>query len=128
MFTIFGSFVPDGAHFMCFVLFQQSLLQLLSVAVDRINSLSDMIKTIIVYYESILTTLMVLLRFVRLIRLSHFLVRDFVEMDGVHVHKRGLPLFVLVLIELVLARSSVFLGCELRSREETAESSHGRKR
>lgn len=58
---------------------------------------------------------MVLLRFVPLTSLSHFLVSDFVELYGVHIHKRGLLLLVLVVIELVLARSSMLLRCKLRS-------------
>lgn len=86
-FTIFASFIPDGAHFVCLVLLQQSLLQLLCVMIDRINSLPNMKKTIIVDNDSILTALMMLLRFVPSIRLDHFFVWGFVETDGVHIHK-----------------------------------------
>lgn len=125
-FTIFAAFIPDGAHFVCLVLFQQSLLQLLSVMIDRINSLSNMIETIIVDNDSILTPLMMLMRFMPSIRLGHFFVWSFVEMDGVHIHKGGLSLLVLVVVELVLAGFSMFLGGELGGCQETADSAHGR--
>lgn len=125
-FTIFTSFIPDGAHFVCLVLFQQSLLQLLSVMLNRINSLSNMIKTIIVDNDSILTPLMMLLRFMPLIGMGHFFVWGFVDVDGVHIHKGGLPFLVLVVVELVLAGFSMFLGGELRGCQETADSAHVR--
>lgn len=82
----FCSFIPDSVHFMRLVLFQQSLSQLFSVIINRINGLANMIKPIIVDNDSILTALMMLLRFVSFIGVGDFLTWGLVEMDGVHIH------------------------------------------